>query len=303
MIDIAIIIVSWNVRQYVDDCLRSVYADLRNSGLNGKVWVVDNKSTDGTVAYLSDLYPMTEIIENDKNLGFGRANNIGMQAASVDEPRYYFLLNPDTVVEAGAMSELLNFLDSHPKVGMAGPRLRYGSGRFQHSAFAFPGLRQLIFEFYPLPSRWYETPLNGRYPRRYYDAKRMPFAVDHTLGAAMVVRRDVAEATGGFDESFHMYCEEIDWAWRIRQAGWDIYTVPSAEIVHFGGESTRQVANQSVINLWQSRARFYRKYHSPIRMKLARRIVRAGLARKATQTDDEALRDAFSEASAAWKSK
>src|SRR5688572_2794067 len=202
MSDLAIIIVSWNVRDYLADCLRSVYADLNRSHLAGSVWVVDNASTDGSQALVSDLFPQANLISNNRNVGFGAANNQGMAAAAADfpAPRYFFLLNPDTLVRPGALAQLVCCLDERPDAGVAGPRLVYADGRFQHSAFAFPGLAQLAFDLWPLPHRLYDSRLNGRYPRRFYRPDSGPFAVDHPLGAAMMVRRDVAEATGGFDE-------------------------------------------------------------------------------------------------------
>ena len=116
----------------------------------------------------------------------------------------------------------------------------------------------------------------------------------------MMVRKEVIEATHGFDEAFHMYCEEIDWAWRIQAAGWEICTVPSAEIVHYGGQSSKQIAAQSVINLWQSRAKLYRKYYEPWKVRFAQRIVRNGLARRAARAETPELKDAYEQAAAAW---
>ena len=119
----------------------------------------------------------------------------------------------------------------------------------------------------------------------------------------MMVRRDVSERTVGFVESFHMYCEEIDWSWRIREAGWSIYTVPSAEIVHYGGESTKQVPARSVVNLWGSRARLYRKHHGRLTWTISRRLARLGLTRKAKQAEHPALCEANRTASAIWEPK
>jgi len=304
MIDVAVIIVSWNARDYLANCLRSVYADLDQTSLSGRVWVVDNNSTDGTRELLEDVFPSTQLIVNGSNPGFGAANNQGMGAAVANEnhsPRYFLLLNPDTLVRAGAIKGMVDCLDEMPEIGMVGPRLVYSDGRFQQSAFRFPGLAQLIFDLYPFPARMYEGRLNGRYPRRYYKANKEPFEVDHTLGAAMMVRRDVAEATGGFDESYHMYCEEIDWCWRIRRAGWDIYTVPGAEVVHYSGVSTRQIPARSIVDLWGSRARLYRRHHSRIKFRLARGIVKRGLRRKARMTGSQELKEAYLEASSIWQ--
>lgn len=299
-LDVAVIVVSWNVREYLANCLRSVCTDMRQSGLNGRIWVVDNDSTDGTVNLLADLFPHVQVIANRRNAGFGAANNQGMKAAAAEQPRYHFLLNPDTLVRPGATRQLVDCLDSRPNAGMAGARLVYGDGRFQHSAFRFPGLGQLMFDLFPLPSRLYESRWNGRYSRRAYHPDCAPFAVDHPLGATMLVRADVAEATNGFDESYHMYCEEIDWCWRIKQAGWDIYTVPAAEVVHYGGESTKQIPAQSVINLWRSRAQLYRQHHGRFKQAAATWLVRKAMNRRARRENNADLKRAYEKVVDIW---
>lgn len=301
MLDIAVVIVSWNVRDYLANCLRSLFAELKRAGLNGEVWVVDNASDDGTVALLQDLFPQVHLIANEENVGFGRANNQGMMAAREKQPHYYFLLNPDTLLRPGSLTHLVNCLEERPNVGMVGARLVYGDGRFQNSAFHFPGIRQLLFDLFPMPARLYESRLNGRYPRHWFHPSQKPFSVDHPLGAAMLVRADVAEATKGFDESYHMYCEEIDWAWRIQQAGWDIYTVPSAEIVHYGGESTGQIPAQSFVNLWRSRAQLYRQHNGRIRWAVASRMVRYAMRKKAAKTTNPAMKQAYEEVIKLWQ--
>jgi len=300
MIDVAIIIVSWNVRNYLSDCLRSVAADLRASRLRGEIWVIDNASTDGTVALLEDLFPQVHVIANQTNVGFGAANNQGMRAAAASRPRYYLFLNPDTLVRPGAIGRMAKCLDDRPKGGMASARLIFGDGRFQHSAFSFPGLGQLVFDLYAMPPRLYDSRLNGRYPRRLFQPNRQPFAVDHPLGATMLVRADVAESTQGFDESFHMYCEEIDWSWRVRESGWEIYVVPEAEIVHYGGESSRQIPAQSMLNLWESRAQLYRKHHGPLKQRVAGWLVRRKMARRARLAQDPQLKNAYERIVLAW---
>lgn len=301
MLDVAVVVVSWNVRDYLSECLSSVYADFRYSGINGDVWVVDNGSTDGTLDVLANLFPHTHVIANQNNVGFGAANNQGMKAAAAAAPRFYFLLNPDTLVRPGAQGEMVACLERCPKAGMVGPRLVYRDGRLQHSAFSFPGIAQLLFELWSLPPALYETRLNGRYPRRFYRPDATPFTVDHPLGAAMMVRRDVAEKTGGFDETFHMYCEEIDWSWRIRNAGWSVYTVPAAEIVHYGGESTKQVPARSIVDLWSSRAQLYQKHHGPLTRRLSRRLAYAGLQRKAETAPSPSLAEAYRVAAQGWQ--
>jgi GT2 family glycosyltransferase len=299
-LDVAVVIVSWNVRDYLSNCLRSVYREIQRSRLQGEVWIVDNASTDGTVQLLENVFPQAHLIVNDGNPGFGVANNQGMRAASSRNPRYYFLLNPDTVLREGALQQLVCCLDERPEAGIAGARLVYGDGRFQHSAFSFPGLVQLAFDLFPMPARLYESRLNGRYPRHLYRPDHAPFAVDHTLGATMLVRASVTEATGGFDESFHMYCEEIDWSWRVQAAGWQIYTVPAAEIVHYGGESTKQIPARSIYNLWQSRYQLYKRHHGYLTQKVAAKMVAFALGKKAQQANDPELRAAYEEVISLW---
>ncbi len=300
MLDVAIIVVSWNVRDYLAKCLASAYEELRRSNLAGKIWVVDNGSTDGTLDLLEDLFPSTTVLANGQNVGFGAANNQGMRATLEDQPRYFLLLNPDTIVRPGAIAALVDWLDSTPKAGMAGGRLVYGDGRFQHSAFGFPGIVQAAFDLWPMPSRLYDSRLNGRYARHLYQPAGAPFRVDTILGAAMLVRRDVAEATRGFDEDFHMYCEEIDWCRRVRNAGWEIFVVPAAEIVHYAGSSTSQVPARSLVELWESRRRLYQRHHGSLRMGLSRRLVNAGLRRKAQQSGDPAIQQAYLAAADIW---
>jgi N-acetylglucosaminyl-diphospho-decaprenol L-rhamnosyltransferase len=174
------------------------------------------------------------------------------------------------------------------RVGLAGARLSYGDGSFQHSAFHFPGLRQLWVEFFPTPGRLYESAFNGRYPRSLFNGQT-PFAVDCVLGATMMLKREVIEQTGMFDEQFFMYCEEIDWAWRIRQAGWEIQCVPTAHVTHFGGQSAGQVRPRSVVDLWRSRLRLYFKHYPAWKLMVARQMVIQGMSHKIAQTQKSDL--------------
>lgn len=164
-----------------------------------------------------------------------------------------------------------------PGLGLVGAALRFGDGSFQHAAFAFPGLRQLWTEFFPTPGRFIEGCWNGRYPRASYEGGS-PFEVDFTLGATMMLRAEVIQQVGMFDEQFFMYCEEVDWAWRIRRAGWRIACVPAALVVHLGGQSTGKARARSILNLWQSRLQLFRKHYPAWKLALARRMIILGMA-------------------------
>jgi N-acetylglucosaminyl-diphospho-decaprenol L-rhamnosyltransferase len=295
MLDIAVIIVTWNVRDLVLDALRSLYEDLAQSGLLTQVYVVDSASSDGTPEAVAEAFPQVKLIVSPENIGFGRANNIGMRAAGIgtpDAPHAVYLLNPDTISQPGSTRALYETLMAHPDVGLVGARLLYGDGSFQHGAFAFPGLRQLWAEFFPTPGRLIEGTFNGRYPRHLYESGK-PFEIGFPLGATMMLKHQVIEQVGMFDEQFFMYAEEVDWAWRIRKAGWKVMCVPVARVVHLVGQSTGQMRVQSFINLWESRLKLFRKHYPAWKLALARRLIALGMAQKAQREPDEEIRAAY----------
>jgi N-acetylglucosaminyl-diphospho-decaprenol L-rhamnosyltransferase len=285
---LAVIIVSWNTRDLTLDALRTLYQDLSNQGPEAEVWVVDSASSDGSADAIRDQFPQVRLIASDKNLGFAGGNNAALrqigfsdqpgQASSTSLPKAVYLLNPDTRTAPGATRALFEALFSLPRAGVTGAQLIYEDGSFQHGAFHFPGLAQLIVELFPTPGRLYESAFNGRYSRDLYQ-RGEPFPVDHTLGATMMLRREVIQQTGLFDEAYFMYCEEVDWSMRIRRAGWEIYSVPTARVIHLAGKSTGQAKPQSVTNLWRSRLRLYQK-NMPLKYHLARQLIRLGMHRQ-----------------------
>jgi len=291
MMRLAVVIVSYNVKELLRRCLDSLYTSLRRSSeLDAQVWVVDNASSDGSAEMVRREFPAAKLIVNDDNLGFAAASNQAMRAleAETRKPDFIFLLNPDTEVLDRAPYILARFLQQHPDVALAGPRLLYPDGRLQHSAFRFPGVAQIFFDFFPIHHRLAESRLNGRYPRHLYE-KGEPFPIDHPLGAAMMVKWEAIEQVGFLDEGFFMYCEEIDWCMRFRAAGWGVYCVPEAKIIHHVAQSTRQFRDEMFVQLWRSRYRLFRKHYGPGFVRVARVLVNIGLrwemrkARKAAQ--------------------
>jgi GT2 family glycosyltransferase len=290
-VDLSVVIVSWNVRDLLQACLESLRPAWERTW--AEVIVVDNASTDGTLDLVRDHYPAVRLIANAANRGFGAANNQGMAAAG---GRYFLLLNPDTVVLPGALEILAGFLDAHPRVGLVAPRLLNPDGSLQRNAFHFPGLMQVALDLFPLHPRLTESRLNGRYRRE--PRAKGPFAIDHPLGAAMMVRREVWEETGGFDEDYFMYAEEVDWCRRIHHAGWTIWQVPAAEIVHCGGQSTRQMPDSMFIELWRARYRFFRRYHGPVYQAVVRLLVRLGMLWRTWKVSRAAAQGALDPATA-----
>ncbi len=291
MIDLAVVVVTWNNADVIAEALESLLDDLQCSGLHNEVWLVDSASADATVAIVRERFASVKLIACERNIGFGAGNNLALRAIGFDGedeaaalPAAVYLLNPDTVTQPGACRSLFDALMARADVGLAGARLTFGDGSFQHSAFRFPGLRQIWSEFFPTPGRMAEGAFNGRYSRAQYDLAQ-PFEVDFTLGATMMLRREVIQQTHGFNTDFFLYCEEIDWAWRIRRAGWRVLCVPLARVTHLGGGSTSQARPRSLIDLWKSRLLLYDTYYPRWKRAAARRLVIAGMRRKLRALD------------------
>lgn len=284
MVDVSVVIVSYNTRDILLGCLQSVFetleavmsedamsVDRRAISRGFEVIVVDNASADSSAPAVARYFPEVRLIENEFNVGFSAANNQGMAIA---QGRYLLLLNPDTIVYPGAVTELVRFLERFPRAGMATSKLLNPDGTLQHSAFRFPTLWMTFLDFFPVHGRLLDSRLNGRY--RAVDYRRA-FEIDHPLGACMMVRREVVERVGGLSEEYFMYCEEIDWCFRIKRDGWRIYCVPSAEVVHLGGQSTRQIADRMYVELFRSRLLLHRKHYNPVFQVLSKLIIAAGL--------------------------
>ena len=251
---ISIIIVNWNTRELLVDCIESIYA----SPPEGKfdIWVVDNFSSDGSPAMIRDSYPDVKFIENDENVGFAKANNQALRKSQGD---YVLLLNPDTVVKANAISELIHFLDNNPDAGIAGARLINPDGTLQISAFPFPTLVREFWRMFHLDS----AVCLSIYPMRKWN-KDQAREVDTLLGACMLIRREAINQFGLFDEDYFIYSEEVDLCTRLKEAGWRLYWVPGAVVIHYGGISTQQVSEEMFLRLYEGKILYFRKHHSKL---------------------------------------
>jgi N-acetylglucosaminyl-diphospho-decaprenol L-rhamnosyltransferase len=257
--ELAIVIASWNVASLLANCLRSIPAGAE--GLDYQVIVVDNASSDGSADMVARDFPAVRLIRNTENVGFGKANNQGICAG---QGRYVLLLNSDTSVPAGSLTELVRFMDQHPDAGACGPRLLRPDGMPQPYAFGgdptlgyllVRGLKQVLFHRYL--HDW---------------TTDMVQEVDWVSGACLLVRRQAIEQVGLLDESIFMYFEDNDWCLRIRRAGWKIYYNPQVSIVHIGGQSLAQhPAARHVYH--RSLTYFYAKHYGL----LARLLLRVGL--------------------------
>jgi len=257
--DLSIIIVSWNVRDLLAACLRSIQARPARA-LAVEVIVVDSASNDDTPQMVRDQFPDVVLMAQSENIGFTRGNNLGMAVA---KGRHLLLLNPDTEVIADALEQMTAHLDAHPQVGIVGPHTLNTDGSTQSTRRRFPTLATALFE-----STW----LQGLAPRsvleRYYvvdatdDAEAVE--VDWVQGSALMARRAVYQQIGGLDEGYVMYSEEMDWCRRAKDAGWGIAYLGGARITHHGGKSSEQVTARRHIHFQQSKLRYFRKYHGAL---------------------------------------
>lgn len=258
MVELSVIIVSWNVRDLLRACLRSVRASWsRDEGL--EVIVVDNASTDGSVEMVRREFPDVRLIANSNNVGFTTGNN---QGAAMATGRYLVLLNPDTETLGRALPAMVEYLEAHSDVGALGPRLLNTDRTIQSSRRRFPTLATAALESTVLQQWW---PDNGVL-RRYYVQDRdddETLDVDWVVGACLMTRRDAWRQIGGLDTDYFMYSEELDWCYRLKKAGRRVIYLPAAEVVHHGGQSSRQVLAFQHIRFQRSKIRFFRKHHGP----------------------------------------
>ena len=309
--DLSIIIVSWNVRELLRGCLRSISRD-QGSGVRGQgqatppltpdaclltpeIIVIDNASSDGSAAMVAAEFPQVPLIANADNRGFTGGNNQGIAVA---QGRYVFFLNPDTVVTGDALATMVAYMEAHPDVGVIGPQLRYGDGSLQSSRRRFPTFGSALFESTPLAWHWPDNPWARRYRMedrgsgirgqesggRGQDevgADALGPAgeeVDWLVGAALLTRRNVLDQVGVFDEGYFMYSEELDWCRRVKMAGWRVVYLPSAQIVHYEGKSSEQVVAARHIRFQTSKVRYFRKFHGRLAAGALRAFLLAAFA-------------------------
>jgi len=262
--DLSVVIVSWNVRELLRQCLASLVSQVPTpegwfalpGGRTLEIWVVDNGSSDGSAEMAEAAFPGVHVLRST-NRGFAAGNNLGIARS---RGRYIMLLNPDTQAVGLALNTLLDTMDAHPDVGAIGPQLRYGDGRPQSSRRRFPTPWTGFMES-TLLQQWFP---HNRWAARYHmlDLPDDTLCdVDWLVGAALLVRREAIEQAGLLDEGYFMYSEEMEWCRRIKGRGWRIVYQPAALIMHYEGRSSAQVAAQRDIYFHTSKLRYWRQVH------------------------------------------
>jgi hypothetical protein len=254
---LSIIIVSWNVREVLLDCLQSI--DRHPPSENFEIILVDNASTDRTVDAVRPDFPQVSVMANDQNRGFAAANNQGLAGARGE---YLLLLNPDTIVHPHSLNTLCAFMDRHPDAGACGPRLLNEDGTIQASVRRFPSFRGALYRYTILR---YLHVFRGQYEAWWMKDFRhdRQMDVDQLMGAALMLRRAAVDQVGRMDERFFLYYEEVDLCYRLKQAGWRVVFVPEAIITHLGGQSSKQVPVAKRVMALSSLLRYFRKHRGP----------------------------------------
>lgn len=248
MVDISIIIINWNTKQLLLDCIASVYGTVHKAAF--EIFVVDNGSTDRSVEAVADKFPDVTIIANIRNEGFAKANNAAMRRMTGE---FAVLLNSDTVLKDHALDRMLEFMKAHPRAGMCGPQLLFRDGSLQTSTGVFP---ELLSE---LASSSMVRLLISKKRRKHMPILDGPAPVDFIIGACMFVRKAAIDSAGMLDEDYFFYYEEIDWCYRLNKAGWLIYHLPGIEIFHFGGQATKNINQRARVESWRSRYIYFKK--------------------------------------------
>ncbi|MBK9174858.1 MAG: glycosyltransferase [Flavobacteriales bacterium] len=252
---LSVIVVNYNVRAYLEQCLRTVFTALE--GIEGDVFVVDNQSTDGSLEMVREKFPLVKLIANAENVGFSRANN---QAIRASDAEYVVLLNPDTVVGEDVFHKVIGFLDSHPKAGGLGVKMIDGTGHFlPESKRGLPTPAVAFYKIIGLTRLFPRSRVFGRYHLGHLpedDTAR----IEILSGACMFLRRKTLDAVGLLDESFFMYGEDIDLSYRITLGGYENWYFPEARIIHYKGESTKKSSVNYVFVFYNAMAIFAQKH-------------------------------------------
>ncbi len=277
---LSVVIVSYNVKTFLEQCLRSVLKAAE--GIESEIFVVDNNSVDGTEAMLMAKFsclPNIHLIFNRENLGFSKANN---QALRRCRGRYVLVLNPDTLVQEDTFRKMIAFMEQDPTIGAAGCKLLNADGSFQLSCRrSFPTPEVSFYKIIGLSTLFPQSRRFARYNLTYLPIDAT-YEVDALMGAFMFIRREALEQVGLFDESFFMYGEDLDLCYRIKQAGWKIYYYHETQIIHYKGESTKKESFNYVIRFYEAMLIFVRKHYRSRYSRLFEAILILGIYLRAS---------------------
>lgn len=268
--DLSVIVVNWNTKKLLEDCLASIYKFTQN--IDFEVIVVDNGSKDGSQKMVKDKYPKAKLIANKNNLGFAKANNIGFGHA---KGKYILLLNSDTYLIENSFRKLVEFAKKQENLGVLTPQLLNQDRSIQQSVGFFPNLPQIFFWMTfidDLPLGYILKPYHVDHEAFYKKDQQ----VDWVTGAALLIPKNVIQKAGELDEKIFMYGEDVEWCWRIKKAGFQIIYSPITKIVHIGRGSSGKISTQAFIGEFQGLKYFYSKHKSNFSLQILRILLKMG---------------------------
>jgi O-antigen biosynthesis protein len=268
VLDVSVIIVNYNVRDFLHQSLVSIQKALK--GFRSEIFVVDNASDDGSAEMVRRRFPRIRLVASTANLGFAKANNIALKNA---RGKFLLLINPDTIVQEDTIRVMVEFLQNHPEAGLAGCKILNPDGSFQPACRrGFPTPWVAFTRIFGLSKIFPKTKLFGKYNLTYLNTEET-YPVDAVSGSFMMVRKETFDQVGGLDESYFMYGEDLDWCYRIRRTGWRIYYVHSTQIIHYKGESTRRSSLDEIHTFYDAMHLFVEKhFHSSRLFKVVLRL-------------------------------
>jgi N-acetylglucosaminyl-diphospho-decaprenol L-rhamnosyltransferase len=262
-LDLGIVILNWNTRDLLRDCLRSVYAS--RGPLDFAVCVVDNASSDGSAAMVRAEFPAARVVESPANGGYAAGNNLGLRAFNfgpgrTDAPRYALLLNPDTVLPPIALADMVAYLDAHPRAGAAGPRLVLPTGELDLACRRSLAFDAFLYRMLGLSRLFPRSRRFGQYNLTYLSPD-VETEVGAVVGAFMLVRREAIAGAGLLDEAFFMYGEDLDWAAAFHKTGWEVRYNPAVQVLHIKRAASRQ-SHRAQIAFHEAMLYFFQKHYA-----------------------------------------
>ena len=271
MIDASIVIVSYNSREYTERCLKSIYDNVK--GLSFEVICVDNGSKDGSADMIRKKFPQVVLYESRLNIGYSRGNNLGLRMSA---GRYAVLLNRDTVILPGALETVIEFMERNRDAGAASPKLLNPDGSIQYCVRTLPDIKTAVFQSLGWHKLFPRSRITARYYRTDLDYEKV-LSVDSIGTTCYAIRREVLERVGFLDEAFFMYNVDLDYNKRIKDAGFNIYYLPEARIIHYGGISVNQNNIRGLKEQHQGMWLMYKKHYSPRRPPVTNAFVYAAI--------------------------
>lgn len=273
---LSIIIVNYNAGDFLRNCIESIYKETK--GLSFDIWIVDNNSFDNSIKTIKNNFPDVNIIENTRNVGFAKANNIAMLNTNTD---YILMLNPDTLIKQNAIGKTVTFMEENPKIGISGCKVLNEDGTLQlASRRSIPTPKIAFWRLTGLSLLFPKSKAMAKYNLTYLNPN-IPNEVDAVSGAFLMIRKNVINEIGILDEDFFMYGEELDLCFRAKKAGWSVMYYPHAEIIHYKGECSKFNSRRATLEFYRAMYLFHKKHFAKRHSIIINSIIYIGIFLKA----------------------